>query len=104
MTGAELFHVAALASAGERQAAVIVMRNFERGSEGRYTSPFYRAMAYAALGEADRALEWLSRAAIERDYWLINIAVDPAFDRLRPRGEFSAILRAVGLHELHFSH
>jgi tetratricopeptide (TPR) repeat protein len=104
MTGAELFHVAALASAGERQAAVSAMRNFERGSEGRYTSPFYRAMAYAALGEADRALEWLSRAAIERDYWLINIAVDPAFDRLKPRAEFSAILRALGLPNLHLTH
>jgi hypothetical protein len=42
--------------------------------------------------------------ATERDYWLINVAVDPAFDRLRSRPEFSAILHGVGLPELHFTH
>ena len=105
MTGAELIHVVALANAGEREAAVGAMRAFERGSEGRrYTSPVYRAMAHTALDEVDRAFEWLSRAAIERDYWLINIAIDPAFDRLRPRAEFSAILRTLGLPELQFTH
>jgi tetratricopeptide (TPR) repeat protein len=102
MTGAELFHVAALASAGERQAAARAMRDFEGNSKGRYTSPVYRAMAHAAVGEDDRALEWLDRAAVGRDYWLVNIGIDPAFDRLRPRAEFSAILRAVGLPELQF--
>lgn len=61
-------------------------------------------MAHAALHEDDRALEWLSRASIERDYWLINIAVEPAFDRLRSRVEFSAILHRLGLPELHFTH
>jgi hypothetical protein len=61
-------------------------------------------MAHTALDEVDRAFEWLSRAAIERDYWLINIAIDPAFDRLRPRAEFSAILRTLGLPELQFTH
>jgi dienelactone hydrolase len=105
MTGAELIHVVALANAGEREAAVGAMRAFDRGSEGRrYTSPVYRAMAHTALDEVDRAFEWLSRAAIERDYWLINIAIDPAFDRLRPRAEFSAILRTLGLPELQFTH
>ena len=104
MTGAELIHGVALANAGERKAAVGAMRAFERGSEGRYTSSVYRAMAHTALDEVDRAFEWLSRAAIERDYWLINIAIDPAFDRLRPRTEFSAILRTLGLPELQFTH
>jgi len=97
MTGAELFHIAALASAGHRQTAATAMRDFERDSGGRYTSSAYRAMAYTALDDPDRALEWLSRAATERDYWLLNVATDPAFDRLRSRGEFSAIVRAVGL-------
>ncbi len=81
MTGAELFHVAALAAAGERDAAARAMRDFEGrseiNSERRYTSPVYRAMAHAALEEDDRALEWLARAAVERDYWLLNIASIP---------------------------
>jgi tetratricopeptide (TPR) repeat protein len=106
MTGAELFHVAALAGTGERRAAARAMRDFEGksggNSEERYTSPVYRAMAHAALEENDRALQWLARAAVQRDYWLLNIGIDPAFDRLRSRADFSAILRAVGLPELQF--
>ena len=104
MTGAELFHVTALASAGKRHAAIASMRDFERGSERRYTSHVYRAMAHAAIDEADRALEWLSRAVIERDYWLLNIAVEPAFNRLRPHAEFDAILCAIGLPDSNFIH
>ena len=57
MTGAELLHVNALASAGGREAAIGAMRAFERGSDGRYTSPVYRTMAHDALDEDDRALE-----------------------------------------------
>jgi len=95
MTAPQLFHVIA----GERQAAGHAMRDFNSGGRG-YTSPVYRAMAHAALDEDDRALECLSRAAWEHDYWLLNIAVDPAFDRLRGRAEFSAILRDIGLPDL----
>jgi tetratricopeptide (TPR) repeat protein len=103
MTGAELFHVTALASTGEERAAASALREFEQRSEGRYTSSVYRAMAYAALNEVDQALEWLSRAASERDYWLPNIGIDPAFDRLRSRAEFPALLRAGGLNESNFN-
>jgi hypothetical protein len=53
-------------------------------------SGVYRATAYIATDEIDLALEWLSRAARERDYWLLNIGVDPAFDRLRLRAEFGS--------------
>lgn len=97
MTGAELFHITALANAGERRAAQDALRDFERNCAGRYTSSAYRAMALAALDETDQALEWLSRGLEERDYWMLNIGVDPAYDRLRPRAEFTAILRAIGL-------
>jgi hypothetical protein len=97
MTGVELFHLTALASAGEKLAAAGAMREFKRRSAARYTSSVYRAMAYAALGEVDRALDWLARAARERDYRLPNIGVDPLFDGLRSRVEFSGVLRAIGL-------
>jgi tetratricopeptide (TPR) repeat protein len=97
MTGVELFHISALASAGERRAAQDALRDFERNSAGRYTSCAYRAMAHAALDETDQALEWLARGLAERDYWMLNIGIDPAYDSLRPRTEFISILRAIGL-------
>jgi tetratricopeptide (TPR) repeat protein len=99
MTGAELFHIAALASAGNKMDAADAMREFERDSHGRYVSPVSRVMAYAALGDEDAAIRWLVRAAAERDYWLPNVVIDPAFDCLRGRPEFAAILRSVGMRE-----
>ena len=97
MTGVELVHIAALALAGERQAAADALRDFEINRGGRYTSSMYRAMVFVALDEHDQAIEWLSRGAEERDYWMLNVGMDPAFDPLRPRADFVAILRAVGL-------
>ena len=97
MTGLALMHVMALASAGQRKAAIEVLREVERNRAGRYTSSAYLAMAYAAIDEPDQALQWLARGVLERDYWVLNIGVEPAFDTLRPRAEFAAILRALGL-------
>ena len=97
MTGAELYYIAALANAGEQRAAHDALRDFERNCSGRYTSSAQRAMALAALDETDQALDWLRRGLEERDYWMLNIGIDPAYDRLRPRAEFTSILRAIGL-------
>lgn len=97
MTGAELVHIMALAHAGERKAAVDAMRDFERNRGERYTSSTYRAMAHVALDEPDQAIECLSRGAEEQEYWMPNIGVEPAFDRIRSRADFVAIARGIGL-------
>lgn len=45
--------------------------------------PFKLAAMHADLGQAEAALDWLERAAAQRDGHLVYLAVDPQFDGLR---------------------
>jgi DNA-binding winged helix-turn-helix (wHTH) protein/tetratricopeptide (TPR) repeat protein len=63
----------------------------------RPVKPYPFAALYAALGERDRAFEWLDRAYEERDPMLASVNVDPAFDGLRADARFADLLRRIGL-------
>jgi TolB-like protein len=91
------------------------LREFERayqeaGSEGasryfvaseteraktQYVEPFYFALRYATLGEADAAFEWLERAYQERSSTLVYLAVTPESDLLRSDPRFDDLLRRI---------
>jgi TolB-like protein/DNA-binding SARP family transcriptional activator/Tfp pilus assembly protein PilF len=64
---------------------------------GRFIPATGLAGLYAALGEDDVAIQWLTRAVELRDTDLKYLKVDPRFDRLRRRPAFSQVLRSVGL-------
>lgn len=66
-------------------------------AQKRRVSPYGFAMHYAALGEKDRAFEWLEKAFEERDHALVSLKVDPACDPLRTDPRFDELLRLVGL-------
>lgn len=54
-------------------------------------------VAYAGLGDRDRAFEWLERAFEQRDgilYWLRAV---PVFDPLRPDPRFDGLVRRLGM-------
>lgn len=55
------------------------------------------AYFHAAVGEPDRAFEYLRRAVDERDPAILWIAVDPRVDALRGDPRFAGILRRIGL-------
>ena len=61
--------------------------------------PFFLSIAYANLGRKDEAFAWLEKAYEQRSGfpYMINMAVDPAFDPLRSDPRFDAFLRRVGL-------
>ncbi len=63
----------------------------------RPPKPYQIATTYAALGEPDRAFEWLDRAHAERDPMLASVNVDPAVDGLRADARFADLLRRLGL-------
>jgi hypothetical protein len=52
---------------------------------------FFAAVAYARLGDGDRALEWLQRAAT-MGYSRAEIRMRVDFDRLRADPRFGAIV------------
>jgi hypothetical protein len=55
------------------------------------------AAIYAGLGEQDQAFKWLEKANEERDIWLMNLKVDPVFNKLRSNVRFVDLLARAGL-------
>jgi hypothetical protein len=55
------------------------------------------AVIYAALGDKDKAIEWLEKAYAEREYYLTYAKVDPAFDPVRSDPRFQDLLRRMNL-------
>ena len=53
--------------------------------------------ATAALGEKDKAFEWLGKVYEERDGMLIWLKVDHGCDPLRSDPRFADLVRRVGL-------
>lgn len=58
----------------------------------RDVSPVHFATVHVALGEHDRALEWLDRAEAARSGWLVYLATEPRFDALRGDARFSGLV------------
>ena len=72
-------------------------RLLQEVSKQRYVSPIFIAMDYAHLGDKELAIAWLEKAYEERSSWMTEIAVDPAWDELRPDPRFQDLIRRVGL-------
>jgi DNA-binding winged helix-turn-helix (wHTH) protein/tetratricopeptide (TPR) repeat protein len=87
----------AYAAAGREGAAREVLRELGQLSKQRYVCPYDIACLHVGLGEKDQALRWLQSAYEARSSWLFFLAVDPAFDSLRPDPRFTALLRLIGL-------
>lgn len=84
--------------AGRETEARALLAELERERQGpSYIAADDIAAIHAGLGETDLAFEWLQRACEERGAALVNLKVEPAFDRLREDPRFQQLLRCVGL-------
>lgn len=85
------------ALAGRRTEATDVITELTRTSEAEYVQPYLFAVIYEALGEKERAFDWLERGYHERDEDLGLLKVDPRLDRLRSDRRFENLMEKVGL-------
>ena len=74
-----------------------LLAELEREAErGAPASPI--AIAYVGLGDTVRALDWLERAARERDPYLLQMSLTPTwFDAVRGSARFAEIARSLRL-------
>jgi TolB-like protein/DNA-binding winged helix-turn-helix (wHTH) protein/Tfp pilus assembly protein PilF len=72
-------------------------RRFEAAKQRALSSEGFAAL-YAAIGEKDKAFEWLEKAVKERDFSIASIKVDPDFDPLRSDPRFDALLKKIGFN------
>jgi TolB-like protein len=88
----------AYARAGSSDSARALLPPLEARAQRPGGSPVALAMAYAGLGENDRALSWLERAAREHDPWLYAMSINaPVYAALWPDPRFAAVARIMGL-------
>ncbi len=87
----------AFASAGKRTEALNLVEQLAAAAPGRFGFALPIARILAALGEADRAFAWLTRACDERAPFVIWLRVDPTFDALKTDPRFAQVLRDMNL-------
>jgi tetratricopeptide (TPR) repeat protein len=68
-------------------------------SQRRKIDSWWFACAYAALGEKDRAFEWIEKAYRERPSEMISFAASPDMDVLRSDPRYQAMLRRMDIPE-----
>ncbi len=83
------------ARSGQRAKALELAEQMEE----RHVDPGWIGTIYAALGETDRAFEWLDRASEEKAWSQVDLKLDPRFDPLRSDPRFAALLKKTGLEE-----
>src|SRR5581483_1472169 len=77
----------------EAEAALAKLTEFSRHN---YVSPVTFATCYAAMGDRDKAFEWLEKAYKERATGLISLEVNSGLDNLRADPRFHDLERRVG--------
>jgi eukaryotic-like serine/threonine-protein kinase len=87
----------AYALSGRRTEALKILEDMINLSKQQQVPPYAIASLYAALGEKDRAFEWLEKVYQERNYYVVFLNVDPALDSLRSDARFSDLLGRIGL-------
>jgi serine/threonine-protein kinase len=88
---------AVAAARGRPEEARAILAGLEARRRDEYVSPVALVMVYTALGEADRAFEWLDRAYEERRGWLVYLNVEPMLDGVRGDPRFRRLVERMRL-------
>jgi len=74
-----------------------LIENMGKWTSQDYNHPFYYAVAYARIGDKDKAFEWLEKVYEMRSLFITTIGVEPSLDGLRSDPRFDELLIKVGL-------
>ena len=87
----------ALARAGRRSEAQNVIDDLILASRQKFVSQTSIAMGYGALGDIDKAFEWLDKALESHDEQVIWTYKHPMFASIRGDGRYKELLRRLML-------
>jgi hypothetical protein len=97
IVNARLAHVYAVS--GRRREAVAIMADLLDPGKARHVSDYGLALAYAGLGETDRAMARLTNEFHARSRTMVYLGRDRYLDPLRQDPRFRDLVRRVGLFE-----
>lgn len=84
------------AARGDTAQVWVLLEELRRSSESAYVSPCLASLLHLAAGQRGRALDELEKAWKDRDWWVLWLAVAPAWDDLRDEPRFARLLEAMG--------
>ncbi len=87
----------AYASAGRRDDALATLARMHQAMKEHHVTADAMAVAYAGLGDKDRAFQWLEQAYQNRDEDLVYLKTDPKLASLRSDPRFRELLRRMHL-------
>jgi len=85
------------ALAGERELAEGIIHQLLQRTETRPMAQPEYSLILAALGDLDKAFEYLEQAYKTHNGWLFQLKVDPNADHLRSDPRYAPFLRKIGL-------
>jgi TolB-like protein/Tfp pilus assembly protein PilF len=85
------------ALAGRRAQAQKVLEQLSELSKQKYIPSWSSAPIYAALGDKDKAFEWLGKSYAERSIGTTDVKVSPIYDSLRSDPRWADLLRRMNL-------
>src|SRR5215475_7803638 len=83
------------AASGMRSVDQWMLNRAKKAAARGDVSAYQRATRHAALGENERAFEWLEKAYIDREPMMALLNTDPAYDHLRSDPRFGDLLRLI---------
>ena len=83
------------AMAGKKDRARELLEKLNAGRQSGLIVPYRVAAVHLALGENDRAIEWLRKSYEERDNWMVQLKVDPVMDPLRSDPRFQELMQKM---------
>lgn len=89
----------AYAISGDKQQASAVKDELLEMAKQRHVSPYFIAVAFAGIGDNNRAFDYLEQSFQERSGWMVHLAIEPQLDSLRSDPRFGVLMRRVGLYE-----
>jgi Flp pilus assembly protein TadD len=87
----------AYAHAGRKADAQDELNVLTAIGQKRYVPPSYLAIVYLALGNQDKAFQYLTKSYQDRSEQVLYLGVEPIVDPLRSDPRFDALLKQVGL-------
>lgn len=84
---------------GQSERVQAIFQKIDEIEKQRYVPPQVRLFLYLGLGELDKAMNWLERAAEERCDFLVYTDVDPALDPMRGQPRFEKLQTKIGLRK-----
>ena len=86
----------ACARAGDRTKAEQALRDLDDLAKQRYVSAEPRVILHLALGQKDKALDWLEKGYEEQNEACWTLKINRVYDPLRSEPRFQALLKKVG--------